>query len=487
MSVNTTLLNAKRQEIVDLTSQYDALNAKGASALTADEVKSLGSLPDEIDKLTTEYEASVEADKKVARARGLFTGAGPGAGGGIGSVASATTNDLMRELALKNDIVDKLIAGRSSWDGKAGTELLGRSAFGKMVPMESEGWCVEPEKWKKVCEPSYMKSFETYMRLGEAKMSEADRKTLSEGSDSAGGYLVPPEFIARLIARKPYPTRILEFVETVPCSSDQVIFPRLNFDSDTADTFSAANPRMQWVGEKGPTPTETDMAFGNVTIPVFTGQFFVEVTRNLTEDGAIPIALIIQKFASQAYDLGLDNVIVSGDGNAKPTGFLTNAGAAGLFCPTVNCGNPVTANGLTGLVYGLPPQYSDTDGVAAVMNRTSAFATFAQIQDTSGQYIFGLARQNGPEGMAVPRRAELFGYPIVFSAFMPNVAGAATPVAFGDWKETYTLCQRVGLSVFAYGEQDKSMLTGNKIGWLFRFRAGGMVSQNRSAHVGKQS
>lgn len=474
-----------KQLLDDIEAKTVDLESLGNKAqLSADEIKRLGTLPQEIEELQKQAEASANATKTLDSAKGFLTGTGDR----LQPIGAGDANFQVQHAEIKN-LLDKITNSGFSITGKAGLEQVSRHPIsGHMVSHESEGWNVPEAKWLKVQEPDYLRPFDKMMRHGidSKKMTSDDLKSLSEGADPGGGYIVPPQYIARLIARKPYPTRILEFVDTIPCSSDQVIIPRINFDTDTADIYAATAPRIQWIGEKGPTPSQTDILFGNVQIQVNTGQFYVEVTRNLMEDAVIPVDQIVQKYASQAYELGFDNMIVSGTGTNQPTGFLTNAGGAGVYLPIQNIGNPVSANGLTSLVYGLPPQYSDTAGVVAVMNRTSAFANFAQIQDQSGQYIFGLARSGGPEGMTVARKPELFGYPVVFSAFMPNIGAGNNVVAFGDMKEAYTLCQRVGLTVEAYGSQDRSMLLSNKVGWLFRFRAGGQVTQNRAAHVGAQ-
>jgi HK97 family phage major capsid protein len=189
----------------------------------------------------------------------------------------------------------------------------------------------------------------------------------------------------------------------------------------------------------------------------------------------------------QAYDLGLDNVIVSGVGSYQPTGITTNAGAAGVYCPIVNCGNPVSVPGLINLVEGMPPQYADSPTTVAVMNKINAWAQFAQLEDSSGQLIFGLARTDGPEGLASPRVHKLLGYPVIFSPFWQNTGAAAYPLGFGDPKATYIFAQRVGMTVETYGTQDRSMIQKNQLGWNFRFRCGGQVVQNRAFHVGAQS
>jgi HK97 family phage major capsid protein len=482
-----TLVKAKREILEGLVGELDTLLAKGV--LSDAELKRLGDLPQLMDEATKSVNTCMEADKAAAAAKGFLGGGGPA------PISNDTAQALAAQAALEG-IVSKAIGSRTTWLEKSGTSTFGWDPSGKTRPIEGDGWSVDDPTFKAIQEPVYMKSYGRYLRgfadTSDFKTLEVGKpprsaKALSEGADSGGGYLVPPEYMARLIMREPHPSRIMSYIDTVPCSSDQVIWPRVNNDSDTTDIYSANEPRIQWIGEKGPTPSQADITFGNVTVQVYTGQFYVEVSRNLVEDAHISISQIVGMFGGQAYTLGLDNAVVSGNGIGQPTGLLTNAGAAGDYCPTINCGNPVSAAGLINLVEGMPPQYSDSESTVAIMNKINAWSTFAQIEDQSGQLIFGLARTQGPEGLASPRVHRLLGYPVIFSAFWPNTGAGNNVLGFGDPKSAYVFCQRVGMTIETYGLQDRGMIQKNQIGWNFRFRCGGQVVQNRAFHVGVQS
>lgn len=375
---------------------------------------------------------------------------------------------------------DKIVKAKGTFEEaeQVGVEVFGRTREGKLIAHTSEGWGLSERQFKAISEPSYYQAFDRMLR------GKADRHdyqaTLTEGLDTGGGFLAPPEFMTEVVMRKPHPTSVLNYIRNLPCSRDRVVFPAVRYTTD--DTYSSG-VRIQWIGEGGPTPAITDPSFGDVEIPIFTGQFPLEVSRNLLEDAAIPVQDLIQHLASQAYQLGMDNIVVNGTGVGQPAGLLQSPGSTNEP-PTANIGNAVTADGLTGLVYGLPPQYQDN--AVSLMNFIDAFKTFALIKDTANHYIFGL-QSTFDGGLATARQPVMFGKPVIFSAFMPNGAGGANVIVYGDLRETYTLAQRIGLTVMPYGDQDKSMLAANKIGWMFRFRAGGDVVQSRAAHVGVQT
>ena len=469
------LLKARQDELQALVNEANVLGAK--SELTDAESLRFQALPSAIDAKTAELAQANALSRSASSADDLLNGTG------IRSIVSG----LNPASISKAEGLSLAVGERTQFTGeKVGTDLLRNYGKDDFRAIDAEGWGISEKQMRAISEPSYEKAW--FRGVIKGNGDKADYLSLSEGADGEGGYLVPPQWMQEIIQRKPYPTRLLTYVNEVTATRDKMIFPRVNYDSDTNDIYTSGL-RIQWIGEQGPTPDVTEPVFGDVEIPIYTGQFPVEVSRNLLEDSPYSVSGIIQELASQAYNLGMENVVVNGTGAGQPQGFLVNPGGSGLFPPSYNLGNPITANNLTKLlVYGLPPQYAeDPERTIAVMNRTSGFATFAILEDTSGQRIFGLFRYEGPEGMAAPVMPYIHGYKVIFSAFMPNVGADAYPIAFGDLRSAYVLARRIGLSVMPYGDQDKSMLQKNRVGWMFRFRAGGQVVQNRALHIGKQT
>jgi HK97 family phage major capsid protein len=393
---------------------------------------------------------------------------------GAGAVSEDQLEDMIGRTGGKG-----VNASRFIWEERAGTELVNQ----KGIPQDSDGWGLTVAQFKAIREPSYKAAFDRAIIRG--KGDRADMKTLVAGVDGDGGFLAPPEYMMELISRDPYPTSVLSRIRTVPCARDRVIWPRNQYDTNTEDIYTSP-VRLTFSYDQS-SAAELDPTFGDVEIPIWTGNFPIQVNRNLLEDSAIPVGAIVQELAGEAYRLGLDNYVVSGTGNNQPMGIITNAGSTFPSIPTQNLGNPVTANGLSDLTLLLPPQYREDRRSTCLLTSTANFANFAKIQDASGQYIYGLDRHNGPGGMSQERTETHMGYDICYTAFMPGIGAANTVAVFGDFKKAYILAQRVGLSVFPYGDQDRSMLATNQVGWFFRCRAGGSIVQNRALHAGVQS
>jgi HK97 family phage major capsid protein len=362
---------------------------------------------------------------------------------------------------------------------KAGTELVALGANGQRLSLDADGFGISEKQFRAICEPSYKRSFMAAVIRG--KGDSADFKALSEGSDPGGGYLVPPDISNRIIMRKAHPTQILGNVFVMTTSRDKVMMPKFKY---TTDDIYRSGVRIAWTGETGPSAVDTSLEnWGMKTIDVYTGSFEVEAYRDMLEDAAFDIEALVVKEGQMAYALGLDDIVVNGSGVGRPAGILRNVGAADEP-PSLNVGNPVTADKLMELVYGLAPQY--TENAKFLCNRTNVYATLAQLKDSANNYIFGLF-SNTDGGLARAREERLLGHQIIYSAFMPNGAAAANVGVFADFSELYTLVQRLGMTVEPIGPGDREMRRGNKVGWYFRFRVGGAVVQDRAGRVAVQS
>jgi HK97 family phage major capsid protein len=94
-------------------------------------------------------------------------------------------------------------------------------------------------------------------------------------------------------------------------------------------------------------------------------------------------------------------------------------------------------------------------------------AAIRKLKDTAGQYVFqaGMMLTAG-----VPNT--ILGYPYVEMPDMPDVAGSAKPVAFGDFSRGYMVVDRVALSVL---RDPFTQATSGTVRYVARRRVGGQV------------
>lgn len=326
---------------------------------------------------------------------------------------------------------------------------------------------------------AYRDAFVGYIRRGADGLTAAERRTLQDGADPSGGYLVPEQALNLILSRDPAPTRVSGRVTAIPTTRDRVTAPRVNYSTDTTYT---SGMRVTWTGEVPASATThrvTDPVFGQVQIDVHTAMMSLPLTRDFVEDSAFPVVSWVTGKFAETVDLLRDNMILNGSGINQPHGILENPGV-GEEPSVTNSGSAATLipNGLQDIVWDVPEQYEDNS--AWVFNKNSTGKTIAKMVDSQSRYLWQPYEQSGLTGS---RRADLLGYPVVFSAFAPNVSAGTYPLVFGDLRGYYRV-DRVGLSVQVlnelYAETNQVLLLG-------RVRLGGDVAEPYRLRIQKVS
>jgi HK97 family phage major capsid protein len=128
-----------------------------------------------------------------------------------------------------------------------------------------------------ICTREYRDAFKISTPQGVHGLSSNEVRSLSEGTDSEGGFLVPAEFMAKMVERLPATTALQSKVTQLQTSSDKLIMPKNSYSSSNLYTTGV---RVNWVDEKtGPAAEEDATDFGNITIPIHTAMMYHDVTQ----------------------------------------------------------------------------------------------------------------------------------------------------------------------------------------------------------------
>ena len=287
----------------------------------------------------------------------------------------------------------------------------------------------------------YPSAFEAWMRRGKSELGPQDRKTLTEGIDSAGGFMVPADFQMQVIKKIATLAIIRALARVSTTSRDTVQWPRVVYNTD--DDFTSAI-RLTWTGETPSSSTVhrvTDQVFGLATIPVHTAMASQPLSNDLLEDDAFDVAGISSDLFSEAFSLGEDTEFINGDGIGKPKGILTDIDTNdGPTSVSSGSAATFTADGIIDLIFDLPSQYERNARV--VMEKASELV-IRKLKDTDNNYIWPVWPQGG--GFA-PSPRELLGFPVLRDEFVPAVAADSFSIIFGDFMGYY-IVDRVGLSI----------------------------------------
>lgn len=285
-------------------------------------------------------------------------------------------------------------------------------------------------------EGEHKAAFDTYVRHGEAAGLKAlEAKAVTAGGD--GGYLVPTETESEIGRRLSAlsPIRALASVRTIGAGTYR-------------KPFMTSGPVSGWAAETAARPETTAPALAELAFPAMELYAMPAATQALLDDAQVNVEEWLAQEVDAAFAEQEGTAFVTGDGVAKPKGFLAYTkvaeaswswdkvgyvatGAAGAF-PTAAPADP-----LVDLVYALKSGYRQN--ATFVMNRKTQ-AAVRKLKDENGTYLWAPPAAAG-------QSASLMGFPVVESEAMPDIAADAHAIAFGDFRRFYLVVDRAGVRV----------------------------------------
>lgn len=312
----------------------------------------------------------------------------------------------------------------------------------RVIRLESLGdHLMDEKKLGAIRAPEFKGAFHRFVREGFGSLSHGEQKVLQEGSDGSGGILAPEEWQARIIEKRPTPTRVNPLVTHYNTTRDSLAVPKVVYATDDLYTTGI---RATWTGEVPSSSTvhrATEPVYGAFRVPIYTAMLSIPVTNDFIEDAAVDILGYLQRKFQETVDLLRDNMILNGTGVGQPSGILRNPGGTNQPA-TVASGdaNTLTGDGIFSLVDELPEQYDE--GARFVLGRRGAGKTIRQLKDGDGRYLW----DTGTGNIATAKPVSIAGEPYTVSGFMPLVAAGLYPLIYGDLGG-YVEVDRIGFSI----------------------------------------
>ncbi len=335
------------------------------------------------------------------------------------------------------------------------------STKGNFTWAQAQAMEVDVEAYK-----SYTKAFETLLRKGEQALSPDQYKAMLSGSDPDGGYTVTPFMSARIVERlfESDPIRQLATTETI--STDAI---------ELMEDYSEAG--VGWEGETVANAESGTPQMGKKRIPVHVLAARPSITQTLIDDSGINIEAWLSNKVADKMSRHESAAFVTGDGVAKPRGFLDygNWDTAGTYkhgaIERVNMGHATqfTTDGLMNIKYAMVEQYLNKG--TWVTNRLNV-RDIMKLKDGDGQYIWR-------PGIEMNQPSLLLGLPLRMATTVPTTAASALAIALADWKETYMIVDRQGINI-----QRDPFTVKPFVEFYTRKRVGGDVVNYQSIKVG---
>lgn len=288
-------------------------------------------------------------------------------------------------------------------------------------------------------EKTHMKALAPYLRRGD----ETELKGLSVAVDPDGGYTVIPERSSTIVTRlfDTSPMRALANIQNTTSDALEILL----------DTTEA---EAQWASETGARNETNTPQLGLRKIPVHEMYANPRATQKLLDDSNISIENWLLDKITKRFTRRENTAFVNGDGVTQPRGFLTyptsTAGDTSRpwgtlqYVPSGTSGD-FDLDDLNDLVATLKADYRA--GASWLMTRATASAVRKK-KDSQGQYLWQPSSQLGQPD-------SLLGFPVYLAEDMPAIAANALAIAFGDFREGYTIVDRIGLRVLRDPYTDK--------------------------------
>ena len=274
------------------------------------------------------------------------------------------------------------------------------------------------------------KAFENYLRTGKENADiQQLRNAQSEGTTTAGGFMVPPGFRQKLV-------------------EVQKAFGGLAADVDSFDTGNGAPvqyPSVDDTSNVGQITAEgsavsggADMTFGTITLGAFkytssgASNAPLKVSVELLQDAAFDVAGLIARKMGERIARKQATDWVNGAGTTLPFGIARTGLTADA---TLAAGNAITYAQLLAIETALDPAYEQN--AKWYMSKASWQNVRGVLDSTGRPLINGQDMGIGADGR--PAR-NLLGYPVVLDqSFSANTVLSGRWAVLGDVREAYVI------------------------------------------------
>jgi HK97 family phage major capsid protein len=199
--------------------------------------------------------------------------------------------------------------------------------------------------------------------------NEIVKRALSEGTDAAGGYLVPSGFVADVTMDAAKLSQLYQFTRKLPVNQNAGTVPKVS-----------SNVSVNW-GSENTTIGAQEPAFGEVAYTINRMDALATLSRELVEDASPDVVQVVAQLFQEAIAAERDKVIAIGSGTGKPQGIYSASGITNVSITSLTYANMVT------LKESLDQRYHGDPSLRWVCNQ-AVKAAIMKVVDSTGRPIF---------------------------------------------------------------------------------------------------
>ena len=335
-------------------------------------------------------------------------------------IASAEGRSLSAEETEKYDRIESDVDGYAATVDRQEKQHRAESSI-KDIVSESRVSSRAMTKQDRAGSDEYRNAFNKYMRYGSNALVGEEARTLTEGTDSEGGYLTETILERRLVEGLADNNIMRSLATVVNTTSDRNI--------SVLDTVGEA----AWLAESG-TYAPVDTSFSQVSLGAYKASTLMLISEELLQDSIFDLTTFVSQIFSRRLGELEEAAMISGSGSGQPTGAV-NGASTGHTLATINTW---TADDLLDFQYSLKRQYRRN---GSFIFNDASIKDIRKLQDANDHWIWQPSMRDGE-----PDR--LLGNPVYSSYDMavPSDDPSSKCGLFGDFRMAYYIADRGGTS-----------------------------------------
>ena len=336
-------------------------------------------------------------------------------------VASAEGRNLSAEETEKYDRIEADVDGFTATVDRQEKQARAETTISDAVS-EARSTYKAMTKVDRVGSDEYRTAFEKYIRYGSNSLVGEEARTLTEGTDSEGGYLTETILERRLVETLADNNIMRSLSTVVNTTSDRNI--------SVVDTVGEA----KWLGESGDYAPGVDTVFSQTTLGAYKASTLMLISEELLQDSVFDLTSFVSQIFGRRLGELEEAAMIAGTGSGQPTGAV-NGASAGHTLATINTW---TADDLLDFQYSLKRQYRRN---GSFIFNDASIKDIRKLQDANDHWIWQPSMRDGEP-------ARLLGNPIYSSYDMAVPADDPSSKCglFGDFRMAYYIADRGGIS-----------------------------------------
>jgi HK97 family phage major capsid protein len=293
------------------------------------------------------------------------------------------------------------------------------------------------------------KQFSEFLKKGTLEGRECrslNIKAMATDNDPAGGYLVRPEFSSAIVSRIFESSPLRQLSSVVSGGSDELV---MLIDDQEAGA--------RWVGQGASGGVTDTPQLGQLRIFAHKMEADPKITTEQVQDSYVNVESWLQGKVSEYFGRLEATSLISGNGVGKPKGILSYTAGTSTYARDAieqvasGSASNVAVDGLINTQNALKEPYQS--GASWLMKR-SIFGAILRLKSTSNYHFLGLQpTDRGGFSMSILDK------PVYFADDMPVAGSGSLSVAYGNFKQGYTVYDRVGIEVLRDPYSAKGFVT----------------------------